>query len=62
MPKKITSNYYVLINSDIALEIFSSVDASAKIDPKIGPMQGVHPNPKAIPTTNVNSRFVDLCV
>ena len=27
----------------------SSVDARTKIDPRIGPIQGVHPNAKAIP-------------
>jgi len=33
-----------------------------RIDPKIGPIHGVHPNPKAIPTTNVNNGLVDLFV
>ena len=28
----------------------SAIAASVKIDPSIGPIQGVHPNPKAIPT------------
>ena len=32
------------------LLIFSSNAARAKIDPRMGPMQGVHPNPKAAPT------------
>ena len=32
------------------LLMFSSIAAKAKIDPKIGPMQGVHPKPNAIPT------------
>ena len=31
---------------------FSSIAANAKIDPSIGPIQGVQPNPKAAPTTN----------
>ena len=31
---------------------FSSIAANAKIDPRIGPMQGVQPNPKAAPTSN----------
>ena len=29
---------------------FSSTSAKAKIDPSMGPMQGVHPKPKAAPT------------
>ena len=32
--------------------IFSSIAAKAKIDPRIGPIQGVQPNPKAAPTSN----------
>ena len=32
------------------LLIFSSIAAKAKIDPRIGPIQGVQPNPKAAPT------------
>ena len=28
----------------------SSIAASVKIDPRIGPMQGVQPKPKAAPT------------
>ena len=31
--------------------IFSSNAANVKIDPRIGPIQGVHPNPKAAPTS-----------
>ena len=46
----------------MAFKIFSSVDAKARIDPKIGPIHGVHPNQKAIPTTNVNNGLVDLFV
>ena len=29
--------------------MLSSVAAKAKIEPKIGPIQGVHPKPKAAP-------------
>ena len=32
-----------------------SVLAKTKIDPKIGPMQGVHPNPKQLPVINENN-------
>ena len=32
--------------------IFSSIAAKVKIDPRIGPIQGVQPNPKAAPTNN----------
>ena len=34
------------------LLIFSSIEAKAKIDPRMGPIQGVQPNPKAAPTKN----------
>ena len=34
------------------LLIFSSIEAKAKIDPRIGPIQGVQPNPKAAPTNS----------
>ena len=37
-------------NKKILLEMFSSIAAIVKIDPRIGPMQGVQPNPKAAPT------------
>ena len=30
---------------------FSSIEANAKIDPRMGPIQGVQPNPKATPTS-----------
>ena len=30
------------------------MDANARIEPKIGPIQGVQPKPKAIPTINEN--------
>ena len=29
--------------------MLSSVEAKTKIEPRIGPIQGVHPNAKAIP-------------
>ena len=34
------------------LLIFSSIAARVKIEPRIGPIQGVQPNPKAAPTSN----------
>ena len=34
------------------LLIFASIAATVKIDPRMGPIQGVHPNPKAAPTNN----------
>ena len=34
--------------------MFSSNAANVKIDPRIGPMQGVQPKPKAAPTRNGN--------
>ena len=34
------------------LLIFSSIEAKAKIDPRMGPIQGVQPNPKAAPTNS----------
>ena len=36
------------------LPMFSSKAANVKIDPRIGPMQGVQPKPKAAPTSNGN--------
>ena len=36
------------------LPMFSSNAANVKIDPRIGPMQGVQPKPKAAPTSNGN--------
>ena len=41
------------------LEIEFSIDAYAKIEPRIGPMQGVHPNPKPMPTINGNKRLLE---
>ena len=35
----------------MALANVSSIEANAKIDPKIGPIHGVHPKPKANPIT-----------
>ena len=37
--------------------IFSSIAAKAKIDPRIGPIQGVQPNPKATPTNNGKAKL-----
>ena len=39
------------------LLIFSSIVAKVKIDPRIGPIQGVQPNPKAIPTSNGKTKL-----
>ena len=38
-------------NKKILLEMFSSIAAIVKIDPRIGPMQGVQPKPKHSPIT-----------
>ena len=37
---------------------FSSIAASAKIAPRMGPIQGVQPNPKAIPTSNGKAKLL----
>ena len=37
--------------------ILSSIAANAKIDPRIGPIHGVQPNPKAAPTINGKAKF-----
>ena len=37
------------INNKIPFDILSVVEAKIKIDPSIGPMQGVQPKAKAIP-------------
>ena len=37
--------------------IFSSIAAKVKIDPRIGPIQGVQPNPKAAPTSNGKAKL-----
>ena len=47
-------------NKKILLEMFSSIAAIVKIDPRIGPMQGVQPNPKAAPT-NIGKTKWSLC-
>ena len=44
-------NEYNDSNSILLLK-FSSTAASVKIDPRIGPIQGVQPNPNAAPTIN----------
>ena len=41
----------------IPLSIFSSNAANVIIDPRIGPIQGVQPNPKAAPTINGKARL-----
>ena len=35
----------------------SSIAAKVKIDPRIGPMHGVHPKPKAAPTMNGKAKL-----
>ena len=40
------------------LLMFSSNAANVKIDPRIGPMQGVQPKPKAAPTSNGNDMLL----
>ena len=37
--------------------MFSSNAANVKIDPRIGPIQGVQPNPKAAPTSNGKAKL-----
>ena len=37
---------------------FSSVAAKANIDPRIGPIHGVHPNPNAAPTSNGKDKLL----
>ena len=45
------------------LLILSSVAAKTKIDPKIGPIQGVHPNAKAIPIKIGLKKFdINICI
>ena len=38
--------------------MFSSIAARVKIDPRMGPMQGVQPNPKAVPTSNGKAKLL----
>ena len=40
------------------LLMFSSIAARAKIEPRMGPIQGVQPNPKAAPTSNGKAKFL----
>ena len=42
-----------------ALVKVSSIDAKAKIEPKIGPIHGVQPKPKATPITYGKRIFLD---
>ena len=37
---------------------FSSIAAIVKIDPRMGPIQGVQPNPKAAPTSNGKAKLL----
>ena len=41
------------------LLILSSNTAKVKIDPRMGPIQGVHPNPKAAPTNNGKAKLFE---
>ena len=40
------------------LLMFSSIAAKAKIDPRMGPIQGVQPKPKAAPTSNGKAKLL----
>ena len=40
------------------MPILVSIAANVKIDPRIGPMQGVQPNPKAAPTKNEKAKLL----
>ena len=40
------------------LLMLSSIAANDKIDPRIGPIQGVQPNPKAAPTSNGKAKLL----
>ena len=44
-------------SNNILLLVFSSIAAKAKIDPRIGPIQGVQPNAKAAPTRNGKAKL-----
>ena len=46
------------IRSRMLLFTFSSIAAKVKIDPSIGPMHGVHPNPNAAPTRNGKAKLL----
>jgi len=39
------------------LLIFASIAAKVKIEPRMGPMQGVQPNPKAAPTSTGKAKL-----
>jgi hypothetical protein len=39
-----------------------SIEAYARIEPRIGPMQGVHPNPNPTPTINGNKRLLEYLI
>ena len=45
-------------SNNILLLMFSSIAARVKIDPRMGPMQGVQPNPKAVPTSNGKAKLL----
>ena len=38
--------------------VFSSIAANVSIDPRIGPIHGVQPNPKAAPTSNGKAKLL----
>ena len=40
------------------LLMFSSIAARVKIEPRMGPIQGVQPNPKAAPTSNGKAKLL----
>ena len=44
-------------SNNILLLVFSSIAAKAKIEPRMGPIQGVQPNPKAAPTSNGKAKL-----
>ena len=44
------------LSNIMALDKVSSIEAKAKIEPKIGPIQGVQPNPKANPIMYGNKK------
>jgi len=41
-----------VVSNKIPFSTVSSKAANAKMEPRIGPIQGVHPNPKASPSNN----------
>ncbi len=44
----------------MALDKVSSMEAKARIEPNIGPIHGVHPNPNANPIIYGNKIFLDF--